>query len=109
MDRETLHFALVPEGEAAVDAAAVRTNALAAKRQEQRVRARQAIDNLGGRATIAELAGALGVSYRVAWALIREMTGAEEIDEIQPAARGRGAPRQAPNYVLRSAQLHENS
>jgi molybdenum-dependent DNA-binding transcriptional regulator ModE len=59
------------------------------------------LHELGGRATIAELAAAMGVAFSVAWSVVREMTALSEIEEIAATQEGEGSGRRAPTYRLR--------
>ena len=101
MDHKSLHFALVAAEQAESDAIALRTSAYAARRDERRKGICETLLGLGNQATIVEIAAAMGANYKVAWALVREMTALGQIEEIEPTEKRNGGEnngRPAPTY-----------
>ena len=105
MDHKTLKFDLIPPEQAETEAATARKGAFAARRDQRHALAQKALHNLGGHVTITELANAMGVSYRVAWSLIREMVALGTIQEVKPAQTQSPGGR-APTYQLTVSQIH---
>ena len=103
MDHRTLAFSLIPPEQREADAAAARRTAAMDRRAERHEQTRAALYSLGGRATISELAAAMGTAYKIAWSLVREMVALGEIEEQITSARTPGPDgigRPAPIYSL---------
>ena len=105
MDHKTLKFSMIPPEQVEKDALSARERTYAAKRRERHQETLAAIQRLGDRATIPELAAALGINYRAAWILVRELTELHEVEEVQqidPIKPAEGAGRPSPVYQVSS-------
>ena len=102
MDHKTLRFSLIPAEQADVEAGAVRQRLACAKREERRSLGRNTLRERGEPATIMELAAAMGITYRSAWLLVREMVAAREIEEVASANSGIHDNRKASAYHLKT-------
>ena len=100
MDHKTLHFHLVPAEQVELDAAENRSSVYIARRQERHALAREMFQARGGSATIAEIAAAMGVSYKVAWTLVREMAEVGAIKEIRAEPGAESTALRVPAYRL---------
>ena len=87
MDHETLHFHLIPPEQVELDATAARESTYLGKRRERREHMLDIIRSLGDRATIAEVAVAMGIHYRSAWAILRELTALRQVEEADQQDR----------------------
>jgi hypothetical protein len=100
MDHETLHFSRIYEEQVESEGAAARAASYSQKRLARRKSVSAAIENFGGRATITEIAARLGLCYKSAWLLVREMAADAEVEEIPES---RPDKRKAPAYRIRLA------
>ena len=107
MDHQTLTFSLIPPEQREADAALTRREAALARRAERHEQVRTTLNRLGGRATISEIAAAMGMQYQTAWHLVRELTSLGETEETQTTDRDHttdGAGRPSPVYRLKSTK-----
>ena len=102
MDHQTLHFSIIPPEQTECEEAAAREGIRNARRSERHELARSTMRQLGESATITELAAGMGVSYRVAWLLVRELAAEGVLEEVPPQEGGNHHSRKAPAYRLRS-------
>ncbi len=100
MEHTSLTFTLILPEEVESDAEAARARQRVYKREERYTIARGKLRDLGGQAHIAQLAAAMGESYKIAWAVIREMEANAVVEEIQPSKSSHTAGRRPPEYRL---------
>ena len=55
---------------------------------------------LGGQATISELAAAMNVGYNTAWSLVREMSARGDLEELVNVYASETGGRPSPTYRL---------
>jgi len=93
MDHESLRFHIIPTDQAHEESITARQHGHSSRRNARLELACAALNDLGGSATISELASAMGLSYAVAWALVRDLQNTGRCDEIpgpvNPGADGR--------------------
>ncbi len=101
MDHESLHFHLIADEQAELDAQASREQTIIGRRRERKEQMLKMIRGLGNKVTISEVAAAMAMQYRTAWALMRELTALHEVEEVEPeesARAGNSTGRPSPRY-----------
>ncbi|HLJ56150.1 MAG TPA: AAA family ATPase [Chthonomonadaceae bacterium] len=95
MDHRSLRFRRVSQAQADAEESDRRTSTLAQQRSRRHAAARDTVRTLGGKFTITDLAAAMGLTYRQAWLLTKEMKAIGDVEEVEPGDRGGQEPPKA--------------